>query len=516
LIEIYSIIGLRKSTVWDILIIPIWGTEMAKLQSVLNISGIIIHKSSELPVYKQLYNEFRSAILSGRFRPGQQIPPSRELADFLNISRTTVLLAFENLIAEGYIKGKPGSGTYISEELPENLLLTKNIKTNFDSAKRKNSPEAKGYHFKKYLIQERLDYNRFAPFRPGMPDLNEFPFHIWTKLISTSANEISKNDFGYGDAAGYQPLRDAIANYARAARGVKCENDQVIIINGSQQGFDLVAKVLLSPKDNIGFEEPGYTGARDSFSAAGMNIIPMPIDEEGINFKKTKLKPVLIYTTPSHQYPLGITMSLNRRLELLDYSSLNNCWILEDDYDSEYRYKGQPLSSLQGIDNNDSVIYMGTFSKVMFPGLRLGYLIVPEYLIKSFTAAKMLTDRNSPIFEQAALAKFITDGHYGRHIRRMRLIYEKRKEIFYNFIEQYLDNHITLHQTDAGLHTVGWLKNFSSDVDFSKLMLSGGIYTPPLSSYSFTKKCKPGIVFGYAAYTEHQIKSTIKKMASLL
>ena len=491
---------------------------MAKLQSVLNISGITINKNSPIPVYRQLYNEFRNAILTGVFRPGQQIPASRELANYFNISRTTVLLAFENLLTEGYIKGKPGSGTFINNELPENLLFTKQSveKQNIALVKKTKAPEAKGSNFKKYLSQERLDYNKFEPFKPGIPDLNEFPFHIWTKLISNSGKDISKSDFGYSNSAGYKPLRNAIANYARASRGVKCENNQVIVVNGSQQGIDLVCKILLNKNDNIGFEEPGYIGARDAFSAAGMNIIPMPMDEEGINFKKTKIKTNLVYVTPSHQYPLGITMSLNRRLELLDYSSSTGCWILEDDYDSEYRYKGQPLSSLQAIDNNNSVIYMGTFSKVMFPGLRLGYLIIPENLIESFTAAKMLTDRNSPILEQAALEKFITEGHYGRHIRRMRMIYQKRKEVFYNYVEKYFSEHIFLYPADAGLHTVGWLKKINNDAEFAKLMFNNGIYTPPLSSYSFTKKLKPGLVLGYAAYSEQQIKNAIKKMASLL
>lgn len=490
---------------------------MTKLQNVLNISGITIDKNSPLPVYRQIYNEFRNAILNGRFRPGEQIPPSRELASFFNISRTTVLLAFENLLLEGYIKGKSGSGTFINDELPENLLFANQTfeKPGKGLSKKIIPPEAKGIHLKKYLSPERDDYNKFAPFKPGVPDLNEFPYHTWIKLISDTVKNISKSDFGYGNSAGYKPLRKAIADYVRIARAVKCEADQVIIVNGSQQGIDIVCKALLSKGDYIGFEEPGYTGARDALSAAEMNIVPMPMDEEGINFTKTKIKTNLIYVTPSHQYPLGITMSLNRRLELLDYSASTGAWILEDDYDSEYRYKGHPLSSLQGIDNGNSVIYMGTFSKVMFPGLRLGYLVVPESLIESFTAAKMLTDRNSPIFEQAALERFITGGYYGRHIRRMRMIYEKRKDVFYNYMEKYLGEHISLHPTDAGLHTIGWLKKINNDNDFAKLLFNNGIYTSPLSSYSAAKKCKPGLVLGYAAYSEQQIKTAIKKMASI-
>ena len=315
---------------------------------------------------------------------------------------------------------------------------------------------------------------------------------------------------------GFVGLREMISSRYRDKRQLDIPVDDILITNGSQQGIDLVIRVLLKLGDNVGFEEPGYSGAHDTFAAAGMNIIPMPMDDEGINFKKTKRKPALVYVTPSHQYPLGVTMSLNRRLELLDYCSSIGSWILEDDYDSEYRYNGHPLSSLQGIDNNNSVIYMGTFSKVMFPGLRLGYLIVPENLIESFTAAKMLTDRNSPIFEQAALEKFITDGHYGRHIRRMRVLYEKRKKVFYNYTERYLSKHLKLHHAEAGLHTIGWLLNINNDIEFSKLMFKNGIITPPLSAYSIKKNCSPGLVLGYAAYSEQEIKTTIKKMASLL
>jgi len=481
------------------------GVKMAKSKEEINLAAITIKKNSEFPVYRQLYNEFRGAILKGRFRAGQRLPATRELSKYFNISRTTVLLAFENLMLEGYLKGKQGSGTFISDEIPEHLI--------FATA---NTNLAKNYKIKKYLDSERNDFYMFKPFKPGVPDLNEFPFQTWSKLFTQSVNELSKENFGYSSSAGYKPLRKAIADYIRIARSVKCESEQVIITSGSQQGIDLATRVLLNKGDSVGFEEPGYHGGRDTFIAAEINILPMPMDEEGINFKKTKRKPELIYVTPSHHYPLGITMSLNRRLELLDYCSSNGVWVLEDDYDSEYRYNGHPLSSLQGIDNNNSVIYMGTFSKVMFPGLRLGYLVVPENLIESFTAAKMLADRNSPIFEQAALEKFITSGYYGRHIRRMRVLYEKRKEVFYKYVEKYLSNHLKLHPTEAGLHTVGWLLNFKDDNTFAKLMFENGVITPPLSGYSITKKVKPGLVLGYAAYSEQQIKTAVKKIASLL
>ena len=376
---------------------------MAKLKKEISLTGISVDRASDIPVYKQIYHEFRSAILAGRFLPGEQLPPTRDLSRYLGVSRTTIVLSFDHLMLEGYIKGRQGAGTYISDDIPEDLLYANRaVDRDSPSGIRKESRTAKGADLTRYLERERSQYGVFAPFKPGVPDLNAFPFRLWGKLLSTAANEIRHSEFGYISSAGYKPLREAIANYVRIARGVRCHAGQVIMTSGAQQGINIVHRVLLSTGDAIGFEDPGYPDAQAIFSSAGMEIAPMPMDREGINFKASKKKPVLIYVTPSHHYPLGITMSLNRRLELLDYANRIGAWILEDDYDSEYRYNGLPISSLQGIDNSDSVIYMGTFSKVMFPGIRLGYLIVPDSLRDAFVAARLLADRHSPVIEQAA------------------------------------------------------------------------------------------------------------------
>ncbi len=486
---------------------------MAKTKSEFIFPSLEIKRNSSTPVYRQLYDSIRNMILAGQFRSGQRLPSSRDIADRFNISRTTVLQAYEDLLSEGYIEGKTGAGTFVSSKIPEKFINTTSSKK---VIKKKKFVAKKSSQLSKYLNYERADYNKFQPFKPGIPDLNNFPFVLWSKLLSNVINELSPKEFGYSSAAGFKPLRVAIANHIRVSRSVNCEPEQIIITGGSQQGIDLICRVLLERGDNVGFEDPGYPGARDIILAAGMNLIPLQMDNEGLTYQNIKKKCNLIYTTPSHQYPLGITMSLQRRLELIDFASSKNIWILEDDYDSEYRYDGHPISSLQGIDEYGCVIYMGTFSKVMFPGLRIGYLVVPDSLIDSFIAAKLLSDRNSPIFEQAALCKFISDGHFGRHLRKMRLLYEQRKKFFFDSVEEHLSPHLTLHKTETGLHTFAWLKRIRSDKKIAKHFFENGVITPALSDYSIKNKLKPGLVLGYAAYSEKQIMSSVNKMRGLL
>ncbi|MEL6821890.1 MAG: PLP-dependent aminotransferase family protein [Calditrichota bacterium] len=490
---------------------------MAKLQKEIIIAGIELDTGKKAPLYRQVYQQFRKAILDGRFTPGQQLPPSRDLAKYLNISRTTVTMAFEHLMLEGYIRGKQGAGTFINEDIPERLLFA-NRETLSERRHHPDIMERKvpGKNLAAVLERERDDYNAFAPFKPGVPDLSKFPFRKWGKLLSISANTLSVERFGYGSSAGYKPLRKAIANYLRIARGVKCGAQQVIITSGSQQGISLICRVLLEKGSTVGFEDPGYVDAQNIFRSNNIHTLPIPLDEEGINFKNIPEKPELIYVTPSHHYPLGITMSLNRRLELLDYANSIGSWILEDDYDSEYRYNGLPLSALQGLDNSASVIYMGTFSKVMFPGIRLGYLVVPEALIDPFIAARLLADRHSPFFEQSAMEMFLSEGHYGRHVRKMRLLYQKRRDTFYSLVENHLNDYLDLHPTEAGLHTVAWLKQHKNDKLFAEQMLKSGIYTPALSGYTIKYEQKPGLVLGYAAYSGGKIERTILKMKQVL
>ncbi len=489
---------------------------MSKLKQEVIITGVSLDRRSSAPLYRQVYNEIRNAILDGRFLPGQQLPPSRELASYLQVSRTTITQAFEHLMLEGYIKGQQGSGTYISDDIPENLLYS-NYSGETAANCRELSPQqqAQMQALINCIKRESRDYNLFLPFKPGLPDLTAFPFHTWAKLLSRSTGQLPPAAFGYSSSAGYKPLRRAIADYLRVARGVRCEPEQVIITSGAQQAIHMVQRVLLQKGAKIGFEDPGYPDARNIFATAEMELLSMPLDEEGLNFESAGDKPEMIYVTPSHQYPLGITMSLNRRLALLDYAKQNNIWILEDDYDSEFRYNGLPISSLQGIDNAGLVIYMGTFSKVMFPGIRLGFLVVPPNLIEGFIAARFLGDRQSSIVDQAALEQFITGGHFGRHIRKMRLLYQQRRDALYENVEAYLADHWEMTLPEAGLHTIAWLKTEPDDGTYASRLGHEGILTPPLSSYVVHQTQRPGLVLGYAAYSEEQSQQVLKTIARL-
>ena len=396
-----------------------------------------INFDSEIPLYKQLYNTFRESILEGKFLPGQKLPGSRTLAAELNVSRNTVSLAFEQLLIEGYIKGKTGSGTYVNE-IPDNILniIEKGVgrKTKINFPTKLNNQ----------LISPKIIYrNRVSesvvPFQNGLPSLNDFPIKSWLRLNNQIVQTFSNIHLGYGDAAGYEPLREEIAKYLRTYRAVNCTAEQIIIVNGSQQGLDLIGRVLLESGSNVWLEDPGYFGARASMLFADSKIFPCPLDDEGLDINYSSKKypvPKLIYTTPSHQFPIGITTSAARRIELLQYASKNNCMIIEDDYDSEFRYYGDPLPSLQGMDKNNCVLYLGTFSKVLFPALRLGYLVLPNpEMVDIFASAKSMMDRQCPVFEQMIVSEFIKQGYFTRHIRKMRMLYKSRQEFLINEIE---------------------------------------------------------------------------------
>jgi GntR family transcriptional regulator/MocR family aminotransferase len=323
----------------------------------------------------------------------------------------------------------------------------------------------------------------------------------------------------YGDAAGYRPLREAIAAYLATSRGVHCHPDQVIIVSGSQQALDLAARILLDPGDVAWIEDPGYLGARAALQAAGVRLIPLPVDQEGLNFlpaipKRTRVR--LVCVTPAHQYPLGIAMSMARRLALLRWASQANAWILEDDYDSEYRYAGRPLAALQGIDTDGRVIYLGTFSKVLFPSLRLGYLVVPRSLIEPFVRARSLCDGHSPTFTQAVLAEFLSAGHFARHLRRMRHLYSERQEVFVREASRELAGLLDVRAADAGMHLIGWLDPGIDDRKVAQRAAASGIMTSPLSSLAIKPLKRGGLMLGYTAIDSRAIRDGVRRLGAIL
>ncbi len=480
--------------------------------------SVKINSSSDVPLYKQLYNAFRQSILEGKFSPGQKLPGTRSLASELKISRNTVVLAFEQLLLEGYIKGKIGAGTFVNE-IPDNILNAK------ENVNRKKSEKKISTHLISQLgspdlVHRNILKEEIIPYQNGLPSLDDFPLKVWLKLNNRVSQTLSNAHLGYGEAAGYKQLREEIAVYLRTYRAVKCSADQIIIVNGSQQGLDIIMRVLLETGNNVWLEDPGYFGARASMLFSNAQIFPCPLDNEGLNIEYSSKKyppPKLIYTTPSHQFPLGLTMSISRRIQLLQYASKNNCWIIEDDYDSEFRYSGSPLPSLQGMDKNNCVIYLGTFSKVLFPALRLGYIVLPDpQMVDLFVSAKSMMDRQSPMFEQMITSQFLKMGYFTRHIRKMRTLYKERQEFLINEIEKELGDSLKVNVSDAGMHIIAWLPENLDDTIISRKARENKLIAYPLSEYVLKFKQKPGLILGYTAFDKPKLKSGVQILKKII
>ena len=474
-----------------------------------------LDSNSETPLSKQLYSLLQEAILSGRLAGGIKLPGTRALSKGLNVSRNTVVSAFEQLMIEGYIYGKIGAGTFVTKDLPDKVFeLKEPAPENKRSAVQNKNFES---NFNKKELQE-LSFSRaeIYPFQNGIPSLEEFPLSTWLKITNKVGSYLPYLQLGYENSAGYKSLRSAVAEYLKTYRAVKCTPEQIIIINGSQQGLDLIGRVLLKKNKNVLLEDPCYWGTRSSLISTNVNIYPTPVDDEGIDIGyavKNYPDADFIYTTPSHQFPLGSIMSVSRRLELLEYSKKKNAWIIEDDYDSEFRYSGSPLPSLQGMDEWKRVIYIGTFSKVLFPGLRLGYMVLPSIeMVKHFAVAKSMIDRQSPIFEQLITTKFIEDGHFTRHIRKMRMLYKSRQEFLINELRKEIGDTIKVNPSEAGMQLIVRLPKKMNDKKVASIASKNKLIVYPLSNYVLKFKREPALILGYTAFNEKELKAGVKKM----
>jgi GntR family transcriptional regulator/MocR family aminotransferase len=486
------------------------------------ISFILPKPDSDIPIYRQIYETIRRGILSGEFGSQARLPASRLLAKQLGVSRMTVINAYEQLFAEGYLSGKPGSGTFVAAQLPEEFLQipkAADAKTGVEPPKRRLSFSAYGTRIAddSTAILSASGPTAFVPFQHGVTAIDKFPFDIWAKIAAKHLHSPRKGIFGYDDPAGHWPLREAIAAHLRTARAVNCDADQVLILNGAQQAFDLAAKIFLDEKASVLVEDPCHAGAKRSFESVGAKVVAVPIDSEGFDIgrapKNTGAK--LVYVTPSHQFPMGVTMSLSRRLALLEWAQVSNAWIVEDDYDSEFRYAGRPLASLQGLDKNNRVIYVGTFSKTIFPALRIGHVVVPKDLVSVFTAGRALNGGNSPTVDQAILAEFITEGHFARHVRRMRKLYEERQALLLDQLHKYIPS-LRVEKMDAGMHLVGWLDHARDAREIAAKARDAGLKVTPLSTYAVRKIEPDGLILGYAGVSEKQIREGVKKLARIL
>ncbi|MEM8611081.1 MAG: PLP-dependent aminotransferase family protein [Cyanobacteria bacterium P01_H01_bin.105] len=479
--------------------------------------ALVIDAALPEPLYQQIYNQLRWAILSGRLVSGQRLPASRALAKSLALSRTTVTQGYEQLISEGYLQTRPGAGTYVCAQLPEILLETERV----------DRPSETVLDIPLSVYGQRVNQSPLRSFREsfeisflyGHPALDLFPVELWRKLLSKYCQTTTQWLNYAEESYGYWPLREALASYLQRSRAVRCRPEQVIITNGSQQALSLITQLLVNPNDSVAIEEPGYRGARHIFKASGAKLLPIPLDCNGLIVDKLIEHddiPRLIYVTPSHQFPTGVLLSLPRRLALLQWAWKTGALIVEDDYDSEYRFGGRPMPSLQGLDGHAAVLYVGTFSKTMFPSIRLGYLVLPESLVEVFGKAKWLADRQPPALTQYALAEFITAGHLERHIRKMRLCYERRRSTLVQALYKYFGHDVKILGDSAGLHVMAKLPLELSDDEVVAIAANVGVEMCSAQIQYEVPRNTGEFIFGYTAISEAQIEKGIHLVAKAL
>ena len=485
------------------------------LRAEAGLAATRLDPGSAVPLYRQIYDALRRDILAGTLGAGRRLSATRVLARELGVSRNTVLEAVEQLVAEGYLTSRVGSGTFVAEDLPDDFL---GVGALARAVRPAGTPElsSRGESFRGLAAQARRARDR--PFQLGRPAVDRFPWRTWSRLTARRSRELPRQWLDYSDPDGYGPLRQALAGYLYSSRGLRCTPEQVLVVRGAQQGLNLVARVLLEPGEEVWVEDPGYPAARIAFAAEGALEVPVPVDEEGLKVEEGRARAPrarLAYVTPSHQFPLGVTLSLSRRLELLQWARETKAWIVEDDYDSEYRYAGRPLASLAGLDGGRHVIYLGTLSKVLFPALRLGYLVVPPEHVDAFAGARFASDRHTSILEQAVVADFIHEGHFGRHLRRMRLLYAKRQRALKAALAEGLGAEIHLRPSQAGLHDVGWLRRGSDDVAPAALAAAAGVNVAALSAFCREVKLPPALLFGYAGFPRSELEAAVRRLEAV-
>src|SRR5580700_314100 len=459
-----------------------------------------------------LYGELRSAILDGRLAPGARLPASRDFASQYELSRGTVVSVLERLQAEGYITSRVGFGTWVNRvEAPR--------------------PARQATTTPAYIRRVISTYKRpqpwvdlafvdgIRPFRIGVPAINEFPSEVWGRIAADRARNFRSWLKKEADRRGYRPLRDAIAEYLRTSRGVRCSSEQIVMVSGIQQALDLLARLLLKPHDPVWIEDPGYFGASIAFGTAGARIVGVPVDEEGLSVTAgMKICPHAkgVYLTPAHQFPLGVTMSLERRMAILNWASRAGAFVIEDDYDSEYRFEGQPVPALQSLDNRSNVIFIGSFSKTMFPSLRQGYVVLPPSLADHFLAFRYQSDFRNSTFDQAVLCDFIVDGHLARHLRRMRNLYAERLATLMEGAKQHLGGLLEISNVRAGLYTIGYLKNGMTSRRAEDLAAAQGVEVLAVDRCTLRRPDPNALLLGFGGFDEPAIRQGLIRLARAL
>lgn len=472
---------------------------------------------SREPLQQQIRAGIRRAVLEGVLRPGMRVPSSRALAVDLGVSRTTTLLATEQLVAEGYLTTARGSGTFVAQELPDDMPRAETP----DRPQELRHPPLSRRGAA--LIGTRPAAHRVGgpprPFRLGIPALDLFPVRVWSQMAARRLASASASQLDYGEPSGLLALREAIADHVRAARGTRCSAEQVVVTAGAQRAMHLVCQLLLDPGDEAWMEEPGYPGAYNALAAAGARIRQAPVDADGLDvaaLARRRGRARLAYVTPSHQFPLGVPMSLPRRLALLQWASASGAWVIEDDYDSEFRLGSRPIPCLHGLDVDGRVIYVSSFSKTLFPALRLGFLIVPDDLRGPLLAARRAAEMHPPRFEQAVLADFMLSGHYERHVRRMRATYRERLEALVAAARRHCAGALRLRPTRTGLHAVADLAGADAEAVFQQAA-QRRVEVMPLSAYCYGRWRAPNaLVLGFGGVRPDASEAGMERLASAI
>jgi GntR family transcriptional regulator/MocR family aminotransferase len=472
------------------------------------------------PLHQQLYQELRRSILNGRLSAGQRIPSTRALAKSLGLSRATVTQSYEQLMSEGYLQTLIGSGTSVSAQLPDELLQAAPVEVASRARPRLNARVKLSSYGASLVnfVPEPEDPNLLFNFRYCRPALDHFPLQEWRRLLLRQCRTGHHETLDYAQGAkGYGPLRAAIARYVARARAVNCTAEQIVIVNGSQQALQLSAQVLVDRGDLVALEDPGYLGARHAFLTYGARLHPVAVDEEGIRLETLPSRRArLLYVTPSHQFPTGAVLSLPRRLELLRWADKTGTLILEDDYDSEFRYGGRPMPALQGLAQHENVLYVGTFSKVLFPSLRIGYVVVPQALADTFERAKWLMDRHTPTLEQRALTDFINEGHLERHLRRMRALYDRRRQKLVNALQTHFGARMTILGENSGMHLMIRLRSPWGNEEVIRRGAAAGVGLLSARMYYLRQGGRDEFVIGYAMLSERKIQEGVRRLAKAL
>lgn len=473
-----------------------------------DIESIVLDPSSGENLHRQLYHQIRSLIERRALVSGSVLPSTRFLARDLGIGRNSVIAAYDQLALEGYLEMRKGAPPLVVD-LPVR-----------GSAAKKPSAMSRSYLSERGKLLKDQRYHHGVPgqlvFHPGMPDPDNFPFNTWSKLLARRA-KMARNDlFGAYHVQGYPPLREAIARYLTVSRGVNCTAEQIVVTNGAQSAFDLLARMLLDPGDTVWMEEPGYYGAAAAFLSAGARLAPLRINDSGWDLDPPAAAPRLIYTTPSCHHPLGVTMPMEQRLNLIRIAEGWNAWIIEDDYDSEYRFQGHPIPALQGLDVSSRVVYVGTFAKILFSAMRLGFMVVPPAIGEGINSALSATGHFAPLVTQAALADFMNEGHLTRHLRRMRRLYAARRLYFIESFERHLGKWLKLRPTESGIQLVGLFHSGHDDTAVAEKARAQGINISPLSIQYQHGDTQRGLVMGFAASDDKTTDKGLRKLNQIL